>query len=378
MATPSFQKVALAAASGITTCAAGAELSQMFEDTSGCPNFVSSFEGGTRYNLDTFQGRFKSLFYAYNPLLLLKSSEYCLEGAKELKALKDRHAKGEDVMAGITPEENLRLWKLKQEVNSAVHPDTGEIVPHPFRMSGYVPFNGPICVFQVTSSTTLPIVFWNWANQSQNALVNYFNRNAASAMSDETLMKSYTGAVVGAMTVAMGLATFVKKSFSPPAAARLLQFVTFPACVVASSMNCYIVRAPEMDVGVPILDEKGNDILPGKLSKVAATKGVYETTASRAFLQIPVYFVPPLITSFVPPIKAIITRTPALGVPITTYLLLVAFGIGLPGACAVFPKISSVGTEELEDEFKEEVERRGGAKIVFGGEGDKAWFDRGL
>lgn len=180
----------------------------------------------------------------------------------------------------------MRLWKLKQEVDSAIHPDTGEIVPEPFRMSGYVPFNGPICVFQVTSSSTLPIVFWNWANQSQNALVNYFNRNAASAMSDETLMKSYTGAVFGAMTVAMGLATFVKRTFSPKKAARLLQFVTFPACVVASSMNCYIVRAPEMDVGVPVLDGQGNDILPGKLSKVAATKGVYETTASRAFLQV--------------------------------------------------------------------------------------------
>ena len=90
------------------------------------------------------------------------------------------------------------------------------------------------------------------------------------------------------------------------------------------------------------------------------------------------YFVPPLLTSMVPPLKAIITRTPSLSVPITTYLLLVSFGVGLPGACAVFPKISSVEFEELEEEFKEEVERRGGPKIVFGGDGDKAWFDRGL
>jgi len=155
-------------------------------------------------------------------------------------------------------------------------------------MSGYVPFNGPICVFQVTSSATAPIVFWNWANQSQNALVNYFNRNATSQMSDETLMKSYTGAVVGAMTVAMGLATFVKRTFEPKKAARLLQFITFPACIVASSMNCYIVRAPEMDVGVPILDKVGAPILNGALSKKAATVGVYETTASRAFLQVSV------------------------------------------------------------------------------------------
>mmetsp|Transcript_8100 Transcript_8100/g.16352 ORF Transcript_8100/g.16352 Transcript_8100/m.16352 type:complete len:378 (-) Transcript_8100:21-1154(-) len=377
MAQPAFSKVALAAASGIATCAAGAEIGQLIEGDD-APKFVECFEGGTRYDLTTFKGRFKNLFYAYNPLLLLRSSEYCLSGAEEIKGLRERHEKGEDIMSQMTPAENLRLWKLKQQVDSAVHPDTGVIVPHPFRMSGYVPFNGPICVFQVTSVSTLPIIFWNWANQSQNALVNYFNRNAASAMSDETLMKSYTGAVVGAMTVAMGLTTLVKRTFSPQKAARLLQFVTFPTCVVASCMNCYIVRAPDMDVGVPILDKTGNDILPGKLSKIAATKGVYETTASRAFLQIPVYFVPPLLTATMPPLKAIISKTPALSVPITTYLLLVAFGFGLPGACAVFPKISSIDVEELEDEFKVEVERRGGSKMVFGGEGDKAFFDRGL
>jgi len=94
--------------------------------------------------------------------------------------------------------------------------------------------------------------------------------------------------------------------------------------------------------------------------------------------QIPVYFLPPFLTSALPPLKAIITRTPALGIPITTYLLLVSFGFGLPGACAVFPKISSISTDDLEDEFKAEVERLGGAKEVFGGDGDKAWFDRGL
>jgi len=41
-------------------------------------------------------------------------------------------------------------------------------------MSGYVPYNGPICVSMVASSSTLPILFWSWINQTQNALVNYY------------------------------------------------------------------------------------------------------------------------------------------------------------------------------------------------------------
>jgi hypothetical protein len=51
------------------------------------------------------QGRFKNLFYAYNPLLMLKTSEYCLQGAKEIQELKERHSNGEDIMKGITKEE---------------------------------------------------------------------------------------------------------------------------------------------------------------------------------------------------------------------------------------------------------------------------------
>ena len=34
----------------------------------------------------------------------------------------------------------------------------------------------------VASGSTPALLFWNWVNQSQNALVNYYNRNAASAL----------------------------------------------------------------------------------------------------------------------------------------------------------------------------------------------------
>ena len=57
-------------------------------------------------------------------------------------------------------------------------------------MSGYVPFNGPICVAMVASKTTPAILFWSWVNQSQNALVNYFNRNASSPMDNEVRLVS--------------------------------------------------------------------------------------------------------------------------------------------------------------------------------------------
>lgn len=139
------------------------------------------------------------------------------------------------------------LWEARRVVDAAMHPDTGEILPRPFRMSGYVPYNGPICVAIVASQSTLPLLFWSWVNQSQNALVNYFNRNASSPMTNETLAKSYAIAVGSALAVAFGLATAIQKRFEPAKAKQLLRWVAFPSAVVASSLNCYIVRSPEIE-----------------------------------------------------------------------------------------------------------------------------------
>ena len=376
-ARPSVANLCIAMCSGVGTVCLGATLSESLEDQSLAPPFADSFRGRPRFSSDTFLGRFKSTFYAFNPAQMIGTDESFLEGAREIAKLKERFEAGEDIMKGVDEKENTRLWNLKMSVDSAVHPDTGEIVPLPFRMSGYVPFNGPICVAMVSSTSTAGLLFWNWVNQSQNALVNYFNRNASSPMSNETLAVSYGGAVAGALTVAFGLSTVIKKKYSPARAEQLLKFVAFPSSIIASSLNCYIVRRPEISTGVSVLDSNGSDLLPGSRSSVCAERGVMETTLSRAILQVPVYFIPPLLASTLPPCKRIISKSPALAVPITTYLLLCSFGFGLPLACAVFPQVSSVDPKDLEEKFQKEIERRGGSDAVFG-KGGRAKFNRGL
>jgi len=44
---------------------------------------------------------------------------HCLDGAAELKALKLRYDKGEDIMSSISPVENARLWKVSMEQGAA-------------------------------------------------------------------------------------------------------------------------------------------------------------------------------------------------------------------------------------------------------------------
>jgi hypothetical protein len=178
-------------------------------------------------------------------------------------------------------------------------------------------------------------------------------------MTNETLLKSYSAAVGSALTVAFGLATFIQRRYNPAQAKSLMKFIAFPSAVVASSLNCYIVRSPEINTGVPLVDGDGENVLPNETSRIAAERGVISTTMSRAALQAPVYFLPPFFMSALPPIKNLIARNPMLSIPITTYLVLVCFGIGLPASVAIFPQMGEIKVEEAEDVYQKLLDKNG-------------------
>jgi hypothetical protein len=173
-------------------------------------------------------------------------------------------------------------------------------------------------------------------------------------MTNETLMISYTAAVGSALIVAFGLSTFVQKRFPPAKAKQMMKFVAFPSAVVASSLNCYVVRSPEIDTGIPLMDEDGNILLEdtNDTSCIAAKCGVESTTISRAILQAPVYFIPSMLMGVIPPLRNLIERSPKTRVPITTFMVLTAFGLGLPATVAIFPQISSISSNDVEEKYQ--------------------------
>lgn len=370
MAAIPLGKTAFAMCAGVATVCAGTIGVNALENSADAPQFGRSYLGENRFDQTTFMGRYKQMFLACDPLLLLRSDASFRECAAELIAVKKEYEKNPDLQK--PPEENERLWRMKRAVDSAMpNPESGEIIPPPFRMSGYVPFNGPLSVAMVATSSTGGLLFWAWCNQSQNALINYYNRNADSEMSNETLAKSYATAVTAALTVGFVLATAIKKRYSPEQANKLLKFVAFPSSMLASCLNCYIVRSPEIDTGVPLLHPQSLSPVcpPGELSKVAASKGVMETVASRAILQVPVYLVPPLLTATA--FSPLLIANPAVAVPLTTYLILVCFGFGLPFAIAVFPQFGEISAAEVEEQFR-------GVKDSTGNTMEKFKYNKGL
>ena len=293
---------------------------------------------GDRYDQDTYIGRLRRMLDICDPTSLINSEASIREAERKLAQFQ----------SGFRGYSDIELWQARKLKESAIHPDTGQIIPAPFRMSGFVPFNGPVSVGAMVATRTPWILFWHWVNQSQNALVNYFNRNASSHVTNETLIMSYAGAVTSAICIAYGLSSAVKATMSPDRAIKVLRLVAMPTSMIASSVNCYIVRRPELETGIMVYDEQGKEL---GLSKAAAKKSMSEVIFSRMVLPIPVFGVPPLLMS-VPIISRFLLRNPRMTLPVSASFLMLGFGFGLPASIAAFPQKGSISASLIEPELK--------------------------
>ncbi|EJK57904.1 hypothetical protein THAOC_22013 [Thalassiosira oceanica] len=142
---------ALAAALAVCTVSAGAAATEALTAPS-CPAFDPRRE---RFDQSTFGGRFSKMILACDPALLLTSND----AARVARELVDDW---EGQLAAGPPGTSRRLYEAQRAASAALHPDTGEAIPRPFRMSGYVPYNGPICVAMVASTSTPALLFWSW------------------------------------------------------------------------------------------------------------------------------------------------------------------------------------------------------------------------
>ena len=106
--------------------------------------------------------------------------------------------------------------------STAIHPDTGEILPWVFRFSSFLPVNIPISFgFIFTRPTPFNTIFWQWINQTYNAGCNYANRNASATYPTKDIATSYTLATTSAIAVALGMRKAVDLVLRNSLASRL-------------------------------------------------------------------------------------------------------------------------------------------------------------
>ena len=118
-----------------------------------------------------------------------------------------RHRAGENV--GLTVDE---LWREKYKYDSAYHPESGNKMFLPGRMSAWVPANmtitGAMLAFQRTPAQ---VIFWQFANQAVNATVNFTNRSGKEDIPTTTLAANFVSATALAVVTAMGVKRYAPK-----------------------------------------------------------------------------------------------------------------------------------------------------------------------
>ncbi|XP_025116612.2 sideroflexin-5 isoform X2 [Bubalus bubalis] len=290
----------------------------------------------------SFSGRFRHFLDIIDPRTLFVTERRLREAVQLLEDYKQG-----TLRPGVT---NEQLWSAQKIKQAILHPDTNEKIFMPFRMSGYIPFGTPIVVGLLLPNQTLAsTVFWQWLNQSHNACVNYANRNATKPSPASKFIQGYLGAVISAVSIAVGLNVLVQKANKFTPATRLLvqRFVPFPAVASANICNVVLMRYGELEEGIDVLDGDGN--LVGS-SKIAARHALLETALTRVVLPMPILVLPPIVMSMLEK-TALLQARPRLLLPVQSLVCLAAFGLALPLAISLFPQMSEIETSQLEPEI---------------------------
>ncbi|KAL1114946.1 hypothetical protein AAG570_007769 [Ranatra chinensis] len=289
-----------------------------------------------RWDQSTYIGRAKYYFSTTNPFnLFIPSSD--LEKAK---ILLDKYKLGKP-LTGVTIDD---IYKAKEQVDSAFHPDTGEKMILIGRMSAQVPMNMLItgCMMTFYRSTSA-VIFWQWINQSFNAIVNYTNRSGTSPIPNEQLGKSYIMATGGAVFTALSLNKVLHNA--PSIIGRLVPFI---AVAAANCINIPLMRIKELKEGVPVYDE--NNQLVGK-SKIAACKGITAVVFSRVVMCAPGMVLTPIIVNWLDK-RGLFKRYPKVNLPIQLGVCGICLAFATPMCCALFPQKSAISVINIEPELQ--------------------------
>ncbi|XP_039727400.1 sideroflexin-3 isoform X2 [Pteropus medius] len=196
---------------------------------------------------------------------------------------------------------------------------------------------------------TPTVVFWQWVNQSFNAVVNYSNRSGDAPITVGQLGTAYVSATTGAVATALGLKSLTKHL--PPLVGR---FVPFAAVAAANCINIPLMRQRELQVGIPVTDEAGQRL---GHSVTAAKQGIFQVVISRICMAIPAMAIPPVIMDTLEK-KEFLKRRPWLGAPLQVGLVGFCLVFATPLCCALFPQRSSIHVSRLEPELRAQIHQQ--------------------
>lgn len=260
---------------------------------------------GPLYSQGTYWGRVWQMMHVSGPgsWVTLFASARRVEEAQALLA----------APGAASPTE---VWRAKKTVQNAMHPDSGQAILLPFRMSAHVPVNTALLVGMLSSPHNPRVqMFWQWCNQVRtaamaprllpvtwpsrlprfpapsraqtfNACQFFANKNASNPVSGAQLACSYVGAVAASLsTVVLCDRVLRRWERGQRGGARGIglarAFIPFVAAAASKPLQLAAMRVDELRHGVVVRrrprgaqgDAHDNEGTEGVLDSRAAAGG---------------------------------------------------------------------------------------------------------
>lgn len=264
-----------------------------------------------------------------------------------------------DAEAGEAVDEavHARAAKIKHAI---VHPDTGEPVVLPLRVSMIVPMNVIMDGAMLLANSTHSTIFAQWLNQTYNALHYYANRNASNEDTATQRLVAYAGATASSVAASLGIRRAASRMRNASLAPVLARLGPFGAVAAADLLNLAVMRQSEYVKGVHVYDENGDWV--GKSRRCGAL-AVASCIAGRVFAAAPILILPPLAVQRLEARSALLQTRPWLRAPLMLALVGAAIQFSVPLTFGLFRQTAQIESKFLEPEIASATRSRDGQPV---------------
>ncbi|KAG6551067.1 hypothetical protein Mapa_007302 [Marchantia paleacea] len=249
-----------------------------------------------------------------------------------------------------------KLNKARKVKDAVVHPDTGEKIFLPLRLSFMIPCNLIVDTLMLSARGFMQNVGAQWLNQTYNCMHYYANRNASNEEGVHKIFEAYVGATVSSVGTVMGLHTLVDKvPKATPWKPIVRRMVPFCAVAAADFLNLGITRRNEVFDGIKVLDSSGDEL---GHSRKAGVRAVGACIMGRIAAAAPILVVPPLVLHRLEKTR-LYTQRPYLRIPTLMGMIAFSIQVSVPLCIGVFHQHATIDVRKLEPEFQNRVDRFG-------------------
>ncbi|NXQ26881.1 SFXN4 protein, partial [Alaudala cheleensis] len=242
-------------------------------------------------------------------------------------------------------------------VKSSVHPDTDKILPLLFRPPGRFPEVKFCVIVSSVQHHAKRSFFWQFVFHTYTTAFTLVNGNGTPKAHDYSLQQKQIFLGLGAVSYAACVGAlplvFMNRFALKSSLAQLVVRKLLPAPLfgLTSAFTVAMVRSPEFDNGIEVMDRNGKVI---GVSKKAGEKAVMETALSRAVLFGTTFFLPEVLMYCLHRAR-LVKNSRAFG-SVRMFVIMSVLAGMLPASFSMFPQCGEIKRADLEPEIVSSTE----------------------